>query len=223
MENRFIRQQELVNQDMISNLSVTIIGCGAVGSFTALSLAKMGIRQLTLIDYDEVSPENLPNQFFREEDLNRKKVVACMEILESFDSEVKVFPQPRPFVKGKLESDVVISSVDSMQVRKAVWQSVLRDKRTKLLVDPRMAAHVVQVYSVIPGDPSSVKAYESTLVSDNQALPDRCTARSIIYTVLPLAALICRQVASLANGEWVEPAITFDLKTLSLIIGGIRG
>jgi molybdopterin/thiamine biosynthesis adenylyltransferase len=222
MENKFIRQQELVDQNKLSSLSVTIVGCGAVGSFTALSLAKMGIRQLTLIDHDEVSTENLSNQFFREEDLNRKKVVACMEILESFDSAVKVFPQPRPYVKGKLESDIVISSVDSMQVRKAAWQSVLRDKRAKLLIDPRMAAHVVQVYSVIPGDPSSTKAYEPTLVTDTQALPDRCTARSIIYTVLPLAALICRQVASFAIGDWIEPAITFDLKTLSLIKGGIN-
>jgi molybdopterin-synthase adenylyltransferase len=177
MENRYIRQQELIDQDKLSNLTVTIVGCGAVGSFTALSLAKMGIRQLSLIDHDEVSTENLPNQFFREEDLNRKKVVACMEILESFDSEVKVFPQPRPYVKGKLESDIVISSVDSMQVRKTVWRSVLRDKKSKLLIDSRMAAHVVQVYSVIPGDPSSTRAYESTLVSDTQALPDRCTAR----------------------------------------------
>jgi molybdopterin/thiamine biosynthesis adenylyltransferase len=221
MENRFIRQQELVDQDRLSYLTVTIIGCGAVGSFTALSLAKMGIRQLTLIDHDEVSLENLANQFFREDDLDRKKVVACMEILQSFDSDVKVFPQPRPYLKGKLESDVIISSVDSMQVRKAVWQSVLRDKKAKLLIDPRMAAHVVQVYSVQLDNPATIKAYESTLVSDSQALPDRCTARSIIYTVLPLASLICRQVASFANGDWVEPAITLDLKTLSLLKSGV--
>jgi hypothetical protein len=221
MENRFIRQQELVDQDRLSSLSVTIIGCGAVGSFTALSLVKMGVRQLTLIDHDEVSIENLPNQFFREEDMDRKKVVACMEILQSFDSDVKVFPQPRPFLKGKLESDIVISSVDSMQVRKAVWQSVLRDKRAKLLIDPRMAAHVVQVYSAQLDNPTTIKAYESTLVSDSQALPDRCTARSIIYTVLPLAALICRQVSSFANGEWVEPAITLDIKTLTMFPKGV--
>jgi hypothetical protein len=220
--DRFIRQQELVNQDKLATLSVTIIGCGAVGSFTALSLAKMGIRQLTLIDHDEVDIHNLPNQFFREEDLNRKKVVACTEILQSFDSTVQVFPQPRPYLKGKFESDVIISSVDSMQVRTAVWRSVLRDKRAKLLIDPRMAAHVVQVYSVQLDNPATIKAYESTLVSDSQALPDRCTARSIIYTVLPLAALVCRQVASFANGDWVEPAITLDLKTLSLIQKGVH-
>jgi molybdopterin/thiamine biosynthesis adenylyltransferase len=222
MENRFIRQQELINQEKLSALSVTIIGCGAVGSFTALSLAKMGIRQITLIDHDEVDSVNLPNQFFREEDLDRKKVVACSEILQLFDSEVQVFPQPRSFIKGKLESDIVIASVDSMDVRKRIWEAVSSQRRVKLLIDPRMAAHVIQVYSAIPGDPSSTMAYESTLITEAQSLPDRCTARSVIYTVLPLAALICRQVASFANGDWIEPAITFDLKTLTLLMKGVQ-
>jgi molybdopterin/thiamine biosynthesis adenylyltransferase len=221
MENRFIRQQELVNQEKLSTLSVTIIGCGAVGSFTSLSLAKMGIRQLTLIDHDEIDSVNLPNQFFREDDLDRKKVVACSEILQLFDSEVQVFPQPRSFIKGKLETDIVIASVDSMDVRKRIWDAVSTQRRAKLLIDPRMAAHVVQVYSVIPGDPSSTKAYESTLISESQALPDRCTARSIIYAVLPLAALICRQVASFANGEWIDSALTLDMKTLTLMKKGV--
>ena len=221
MEDRFIRQQELVNQEKLASLSVTIIGCGAVGSFTALSLAKMGIRQLTLIDHDEVDIHNLPNQFFREEDLDRKKVVACMEILRSFDSDVKVFPQPRSFIKGKLESDIVIASVDSMEVRKRVWEAVSSQRKVQLLIDPRMAAHVVQVYSVLPGNNLSAKSYESTHISDSQASPERCTARSIIYTVLPLAALVCRQVASFAKGEWVEPAITFDVKTLTILQQGV--
>jgi molybdopterin/thiamine biosynthesis adenylyltransferase len=221
MENRFIRQQELVDQDRLSYLTVTIIGCGAVGSFTALSLAKMGIRQLTLIDHDEINVYNLPNQFFREEDVDRKKVVACMEILQSFDSTIKVFPQPRSFIKGKLESDIVIASVDSMEVRKRISDAVSSQKRVKLLIDPRMAAHVVQVYSAQLDNPATIKTYESTLISDSQALPDRCTARSIIYAVLPLAALICRQVASFANGEWVEPAITFDIETLTILQEGV--
>jgi len=73
MENRYIRQQELVDQERLSDLKVTIIGCGAVGSFSALSLCKMGVKHLTLIDPDTVNSENLPNQFFRECDLGKKK------------------------------------------------------------------------------------------------------------------------------------------------------
>ena len=185
MEDKYIRQQELVNQERLVNLNVTVIGCGAVGSFTALSLCKMGLRQLTLIDPDTVSIENLPNQFFQECDLGKKKVAACAEILQQFDSDIQINTLTRPFIKQKLESDIVISSVDSMDVRKRIWGSVVSHKKAKLLIDPRMAAHVIQVYSVSPGDPSSLKAYEASLVDETETLQDRCTARSIIYTALP--------------------------------------
>ncbi len=219
MEDRYIRQQELVDQEKLAGLRVTIIGCGAVGSFTALSLCKMGVQRLTLIDPDTVSIENLPNQFYREESLGKKKVAACAEMLGQFDSETQINTLARPFIKQKLESDVVISSVDSMDVRKRIWNSVVSQRKVKLLIDPRMAAQVIQVYTANPGDPSSLKAYETTLVSE--VLEERCTARSIIYSVLPLAGLVCRQVAAFANKEWVEPALTLDLKTLSLVQEGV--
>jgi molybdopterin/thiamine biosynthesis adenylyltransferase len=222
MDDRYIRQQELINQQKLSGLTVAVVGCGAVGSFTALSLCKMGIRHIALIDPDTVSIENLPNQFFREEDLGKKKVLACGEMLHQFDSGIEVNILPRPFIKQKLETDIVISSVDSMDVRKRIWKSAKNLRKTKLLIDPRMAAHVVQVYTAIPGDPSSCKSYESTLITESQALPDRCTARSIIYTVLPLAALICRQVAAFANDQWIEPAITLDMKTMNLFQSGVK-
>jgi molybdopterin/thiamine biosynthesis adenylyltransferase len=222
MEDRYIRQQELVDQKRLANLKVTIIGCGAVGSFTALSLCKMGAQLLTLIDPDTVSIENLPNQFFREADLGKKKVEACAKMLQQFDGQIQVNTLARPFIKQKLEADIAISSVDSVDVRKRIWTSVVPHKKIKLLIDPRMAAHVIQVYTATLGDPSSIKAYEATLIDETEAMQDRCTARSIIYTVLPVAALICRQVAAFANGEWLEPAITLDLKTLTILQEGVR-
>jgi hypothetical protein len=41
MDDRYIRQQELVNQERLADLHVAVVGCGAVGSFVALSLCKM--------------------------------------------------------------------------------------------------------------------------------------------------------------------------------------
>jgi len=222
MEDRYIRQQELVDQERLADLNVTIIGCGAVGSFTALSLCKMGVLHLTLIDPDTVNIENLPNQFFRERDLGKKKVEACAEMLRQFDGQIQVNTLARPFIKQRLESDIVISAVDSMDVRKRIWNSVVSRKKVKLLIDPRMAAQVIQIYSASPGDPSSLKAYEATLVDETEAIQDRCTARSIIYAVLPVAALICRHVAAFANGDWLEPAITLDLKTLTMLKNGVH-
>ena len=222
MDDKYIRQQELINQEKLANLHVTVIGCGAVGSFTALSLCKMGVGQLTLIDHDKVSIENLPNQFYRESDLGKKKVDACSELIRQFDKQIPMVTLARPFIKQKLESDIVISAVDSMDVRKRIWASVVTHRTVKLLVDPRMAAQVIQVYSVKPGVPNGSKDYEATLVDESETLEERCTARSIIYSVLPLAGLVCRHVAAFANDEWIEPALTLDLKTLSLVQEGVR-
>lgn len=222
MEDKYIRQQELVNQERLADLRVVIIGCGAVGSFTALSLCKMGIGHMTLIDPDKVSTENLPNQYFKEDDLGKKKVDACSDLIRRFDKQIPMVTLSRPFIKQKLEGDIVISSVDSMEVRKRVWRSIVSDKKVKLLIDPRMAAQVIQVYTASPGDPSSLKAYEATLIDETEALQDRCTARSIIYAVLPVAALVCKHVAAFANGEWIEPAITLDLKTLTMLKNGVH-
>ena len=222
MDDKYIRQQELVNQEKLANLHIAIVGCGAVGSFTALSLCKMGVGQLTLIDGDKVSVENLPNQFYRDGDLGKKKVDACSDLIRQFDGQISMITLARPFIKQKLEADIVISAVDSMDVRKRIWASVSSNRSARLLIDPRMAARVIQVYSVFPGEPSSCKKYEQTLVDDSETLDERCTAKSIIYSVLPLAGLICRQVAALANDEWIEPAVTLDLKTLSLLKEGIR-
>ena len=222
MENRYMRQQELVDQERLAGLNVSVIGCGAVGSFVALSLCKMGVQHLTLMDHDTVSPENLPNQFFRECDLGKKKVEACAEILKQFDDQVQVNTLARPFIKQKLKADIIISAVDSMDVRKHIWNSAVSQRSVKLLIDPRMAAQVIQVYSVKPGVPNSSKAYEATLVDESETLDERCTARAIIYSVLPLAGLICMQVASFANNEWIEPVVTLDLKTLTILKNGVH-
>ena len=221
MDERYIRQPELVDQERLTGLHVAIVGVGAGVSFTALSLSKMGVGRLTLIDPDMVSIENLPNQFYRESDLGKKKVAASAEILKDFNSRVQGETLSRPFIKQKLEADIVIAPVDSMEVRKRIWASVISQRKVRLLIDPRMAAQVIWVYASRPGEPASSKKYEITLLDDDQTHSECCTARSIIYSVLPLAGLICRQVAAFVNGEWVEPALTLDLKTLSLIQEGV--
>ena len=60
----FSRQYRIYNPEK-SNLDITIIGAGSTGSFTALNLAKMGIKKIKGIDFDIVEAHNLPNQFFR--------------------------------------------------------------------------------------------------------------------------------------------------------------
>ena len=71
---RFLRQQDLCPVQALQDLHVTMVGCGAVGSFTALALSKMGVGSMTLYDPDTVEVHNLPVQMFTNADLGRPKV-----------------------------------------------------------------------------------------------------------------------------------------------------
>jgi tRNA A37 threonylcarbamoyladenosine dehydratase len=73
----------LVNETIFST-PVVIIGAGAVGSFTALAMAKIGFSEIVSIDFDSVSDENIHNQFFRIKDIGKTKVQALSEIIKEF-------------------------------------------------------------------------------------------------------------------------------------------
>lgn len=61
--NDFSRQVNIFKPEEFKT-PIQIIGAGATGSWVALSLAKMGIENMTIYDFDEVGMHNLPNQCF---------------------------------------------------------------------------------------------------------------------------------------------------------------
>ncbi len=50
------------NQKLLSTKHAAVFGLGGVGGFCAESLARAGIGELTIIDFDEVSPSNINRQ-----------------------------------------------------------------------------------------------------------------------------------------------------------------
>ena len=83
-ESQYRRQLDIIPLDRLQSAHVTVIGCGAVGSFTAFTLAKMGIGNINVYDHDTVTAHNLPNQLFRVSDISRSKVQALAEIVRGF-------------------------------------------------------------------------------------------------------------------------------------------
>ena len=114
---------------------------------------------------------------------------------------------------------VVVSAVDSMAARRAVWRGLRYRAGVPLYVDARMGAEVCRVLSVRPADPDDVRAYDASLYDDAAASEEPCTARAIVYTTLGVAALVANQVKRFARGEPLQPDVVFDFATLSLLTG----
>jgi len=195
---------------------VTMIGAGGIGSFTALALAKMGVENMTIYDYDKVEIHNLPNQLYGAEYLGEYKVTAAAEACAQF---ADVTPETRNSAFGKDDErvyGVVISGVDSMEAREAIWKKVKYKPSIPLYIDARMGAEVIRIYTINPCDPDEVEFYQRFLYSDKNALEERCTAKAIIYTGFAVASLLASQVKKYAKREPLSKEIIFDLRTLTL-------
>jgi molybdopterin-synthase adenylyltransferase len=176
--DRFIRQQDILPPDKLAKLSITVIGCGAVGSFTVLTLAKMGITDITVYDGDTVEEHNLPNQWYKLDHLGMNKTDALWDIISDFtgvELKANAYHYDRETLRG-----IVICCVDSMDTRLKIWREVKKFE-PELYLDTRMGAEVGKVLVVHPSLPNSCRKYEEDLYPSSEAFQAPCTAKATIY------------------------------------------
>ena len=214
-ETLYHRQLDIVPLDRLQKAKVTVIGVGAVGSFTTFTLAKMGVGKITVYDDDTVTEHNLPNQLFRIQDIGKKKATALAEIVEVFHG-VQIDACPVKYSGQKL-SGIVIVAVDFMDARIAIWKRMKYNPNIELFIDSRMGTEVGKVISICPSDPSGVAFYEGTLHTSKEALQARCTEKTIIYTVLGISAAICGKVKKHLAGQTIHKSITMDFRQSILL------
>ena len=213
-ETKYHRQLDILDPKLM-DVPVVVIGAGATGSFTSLTLAKMGVRNITVYDFDTVEEHNLPNQFYRQYDVGKPKVEALREIIEQFEG-IQITAKNEKY-RGQRLSGVVITCVDSMDARLNIWKFVKNNPDVKLYIDSRMGAEVMRVFSLNPSDKFQCDAYAENLYPSSEALQERCTAKTIMYTVLSLASLLANQVKKFLVGDELKRELLFDLKTITLL------
>jgi len=213
------RQLDVLNPRKLASTHITIIGAGGICSPTALALAKMGAPSLSIYDADTVEDHNLPNQLYRLDDVGKHKVCALQEVLASF-SDCDTTVHPEHFTQQRVEPGIVISGVDSMKARREIFNKLRYSPSVSLYVEARMGAQVSRIYTLNPCSPMDVEWYEGDMLySDEEALPEKCTEKAIIYNVFFIAALIANQVKKYVCEEPYARELIGDLATLTLMHG----
>ena len=74
----FCRQAAMPGHDQrrLEAAHIAVVGCGGLGSWIALGLARMGVRELTLVDPDHFDRTNAPRQLVFSGDLGQPKAHA---------------------------------------------------------------------------------------------------------------------------------------------------
>lgn len=215
IQDRDLRQRDIVPPDRLAICHCTVVGVGAIGRQVALQLAAMGVPQIQLVDFDTVKDVNLACQGYLEEDIGRPKVDATAHLCRRLNSEIDVQVVPERFRRSQTIGNVLFACVDSIATRRTVWEAV--NTRTSLFIDGRMAAEVLRVLSV--HDQPSAEYYPTTLFSTEQAYVGACTAKSTIFTANIVAGLMLSQLARWLRRLPIEPDVTVNLLTDEMSVG----
>lgn len=217
---RLSRQLDIIPTEALGR-KITIIGAGAIGSWTALALAKMGLGDICVYDYDDVSIENMNCQFFRNSDIGKPKVEALKSLVKDFtDTDIDVVNAP---YDGKQRfRGIVISAVDSMKARKLIWDSHRGNYGTDFVIDPRMGAEQALMYVMRPTDDKDIATYEKTLYTDAAAVAERCTAKSTIYTANLLSGMVAKAVKDIITNNKHVRTMQWSIKDNHQLCWGMQ-
>ncbi len=226
-EERFANQEKIINANKLAETRFVVVGAGAIGSAFVLGLSKMGARNVTLYDFDILENHNFANQLHPVSQLGKAKVDSLVAVAKDY-GDCTVTPVNAPWTTGNaVDADVVVSCVDNMDVRAALWKHY--KSKNVFFIDGRMSAFVFKVFGVdavrLAGGPvgiysdSSAEAmshYEGTLHSQASASIEPCGEKSIIFTVLVMAGMMLDQVKKYLNNEYRPTETVGDLYNLTM-------
>jgi len=198
---KFSRQFGLFDPELYKDRSVTVVGCGGIGSNAAFCLAKMGISNLTLIDMDTVERANLGSQFFTESDIGKQKSEALAEKLKYFCGNELIINPVVEFANQSMdrETDILVFALDSIDSRRSVFLSRSGSK-SSYLIDARMGSTGASFFMMSSEDrPTLASKYIESLNRPVTPLP--CAEKAIVFTVFTIAGIIGSGVRNAILGK----------------------
>ncbi len=144
----FSRQESRFNPAQFA-LKVAVIGLGGVGGDVVYELVKHGVSGVVGFDHDTVAPENPPGQLYRVRDAGQQKATVLRDIVVEFaDGEFTGFAHK--VIEELPEADVLFLCVDDMGARKSIMHAAFRSTGVRLVIETRVDADSVVVFTVIP-------------------------------------------------------------------------
>ncbi|QDU05532.1 putative adenylyltransferase/sulfurtransferase MoeZ [Gimesia chilikensis] len=205
--DRFQRQSSLVPAERLSQISVTVIGVGAIGRQVALQLAAIGTPRIQLVDFDTVELTNITTQGYRRQDLGMAKVEATAQSIWELDDLIQVETISDRFRPSIDIGEVIFCCVDSISARAAIWRSV--NRTYNFWIDGRMLGETIRVLTSTKD--SGIDQYSETLFPQPQAQAGSCTSRSTVYIASIAAGLMVHQFTRWLRGIFLDHDISQNL------------
>lgn len=211
----FKNQSGIINIENYDYLTIGVVGCGAIGSWCATAINKLGFEKLVLIDDDTIEKHNIHTQNFKSTEVQSYKA-SCLSI--KLDGDIE--GHNRKIKKDSfIDTDVVFICVDSLKERKIIMKAILDNyaehQRPRLVIDGRMHGLVFRVLTIPIENDKIVEQYTKGL--QTKEFTGECTQKGIIQNVFGIVSVMVEQFKKVLNGEDYYSIINADLNTYQFV------
>jgi len=205
-----IRHSDYFNPIQVTD-QIHIIGVGAVGSHIASNLARLGIKEITIWDFDTVSAYNIPNQLFVAENIEVTKTEALKHELQRINPEIIVH------IKEKYTAEelfgYVFLCVDSIKIRLSFYNNNKYNANIIATYDTRIALENGQIITTIWNAKNIKRTLDFTDYGDEEVNEDvsKCGSKlAILPTVLYSGTIATAQFINTIKKEDITQIIYFN-------------
>ena len=211
----YSKQLELINAEEFTT-PIHVVGCGAIGSWVVEILLKMGFQNIHVYDFDTVEEHNIPNQAFGERHIDMPKVEAMYDIYQSMtkDDRTRLTIHNEKILRPQamLLNGIVFSCVDSMQVRKLLYENAYKKGIAEMFIEGRIGIWGAYVYSLYTKKDSEFENYEKTLYADEEAEVSACgVSQTALPAAINCASTMVMSMISRVRGNDIDNEVQYQL------------
>ena len=127
----------LLSQNKFTRSTVAILGMGSIGGNVAIQLARSGIINLIIVDFDIVEESNIERQLIYDlEDVGELKIVSCIKHLKKINANINIKYHNKKIDNIQdvsniiTQSDFVLSTIDkpSRKIRSIVNKACVKNR-----------------------------------------------------------------------------------------------
>lgn len=116
-------------KEVLNKKQVGIAGCGGLGSNVAVSLARVGIGNLVIADFDKIEESNLNRQYYFYDQLGQYKATTLKDNIERISPNISVEAHVLTLNEKNIPDlfkncDVIVEAFDLASMKEMIIESV---------------------------------------------------------------------------------------------------
>lgn len=126
-------------QEKLKKARVAVVGLGGLGSHVSIALARLGIGNMRLIDFDVVDITNIFRQSYRLQHIGRYKTDCMKDQIAEINPYIKVEPITRKITPENVmeligDADIICEALDRKESKAMLINEIMERSGNKIVV-----------------------------------------------------------------------------------------